>query len=156
MSITHSVGRKAIQAFDELGQASAPRRVFPQEADEGGPSFPYGSEWWMGYTVEDGSVTIHNVMLHYNRGALIGPSEVVFTPTAGAAPQILGFNLELSTGIFTPVTATALSEFAQQGDGDGLFRFPVYRFQVTDSPTAGEVDVALLSDYVHGSNLGGL
>ena len=156
MSPLNSIGRKAVQAFDELGQAPAPRRFFPQEAGDTGSSFPYGSEWWMGYTIQATGITIHNVLLHYNRGAILGDAAVVFTPTAGATPQILGFNLDLSTGLFAAVTTTNLSDFEQQGDGDGLFRFPVYRFLVSAADTPGEISVEFLSDYVHGSNLGGL
>lgn len=154
MSVTTGVGRKAIMAFDELGQAPAPRRVFPQAADEPVQGFPYGSEWWMGYTVGDSNVTIHNVMLHYNRGAVFSPTpNFVFALPPG--DSILGFKLSFTSGLFTAVTTTAEEDFAQTSDADEFFRFPVYKFNVEiTSPTS--TTVTLVTDYVHGSNLGGL
>jgi len=154
MSVTTGVGRKAIMAFDELGQAPAPRRVFPQAADEPVQGFPYGSEWWMGYTVEDSNVTIHNVMLHYNRGAVFSQTpNFVFALAPG--DSILGFKLSFTSGEFTPVTTTTESDFSQTGMEDEFFRFPVYKFKAIEtSPTLTTVE--MITDYVHGSNLGGL
>lgn len=152
MSITHSVGRKAIQAFDELGQASAPRRAFQQEADPG-PSFPYGSEWWMGWTSVGAVVTIHNVMLHYQRGALMSePSE--FNCSIEGTTYV-GFQIVFATGVFSLISSSTTDAFLQSGDGDGVFKFPVYRFVATTSGTSPVTRVEMLSDYVHGSNLGG-
>lgn len=149
--ITTSTGRKANQAFDELGQAPTPRRVFQQEADAGGSSFPYGSEWWMGYTVEGSTVTIHNVMLHYNRGAVFAsPSHFDFI--LGGGDTIVGFKMSFTTGAFEAVSTTDEAEFSQTGNEDEFFRFPVYKFQVEGDPVA----VTMVTDYVHGSNMGGL
>lgn len=152
MSPLNSIGRKAVQAFDELGQAPAPRRVFQQPQDEPPQGFPYGSEWWMGYTVDGLEVTIHNIMLHYNLGAVLAsPSTVAITLPAGG-DTIVGFKLNFTTGVFTTVQTTDEAEFTQTGHADEYFRFPVYKFTVEGDPAS----VTMVTDYVHGSNIGGL
>lgn len=146
MSPLNSIGRKAVQAFDELGQAPAPRRFFPQEAS--GSSFPYGSEWWMGYTIEgESTIYIHNVLLHYNRGVIAHTVNPVGFSVGEGVERVLGFSLNFATGGFAQETRADLSGFAQTSDGgDGLFLFPVYKF----------IGTTMVADYVHGSNLGGL
>lgn len=147
----NSIGRKAIQAFDELGQAPAPRRVIPQEVDLG-PSFPYGSEWWMGYTIsaDNSQVLVHNVGLHYNRGFVSGGT-TPFTFAVGVGETItMGFKVSFADGTFTQLTGEA-NLIGPSTYSDLNFVFPVYKFtrgaQTTDAPV-------MSIDYVHGSNIG--
>ena len=155
MNPLNSIGRKAVQAFDELGQAPAPRRFFPQEAGDTGSSFPYGSEWWMGYTFEETpeapGVYVHNIGLHYNMGFVAGTSvEPVLFPIGTDTTVYIGFSLDLATGEFAPVSASALTAFSKAIPPD-QFLFPVYQFRGAATPSGTPTMVA---DYVHGSNIG--
>ena len=113
-----------------------------------GKGFPYGSQWWMGYTIEGESfICIHNVLLHYNRGVIAHTVNPVGFSVGEGVARVLGFSLNFATGAFAQETRADLSGFAQTSDGgDGLFLFPVYKF----------IGTTMVADYVHGSNLGGL
>lgn len=109
--------------------------------------FPYGAQWWMGYTIEDGHILIHNIILHYNRGVVASLADPISFYVGAGVTRILGFSLDFSTGAFMSKSEVGLAAFAQTGDGgDGKFYFPVYQFLGTK----------MVVDYVHGSNLGGL
>lgn len=113
--------------------------------------FPYGSQWWMGYTIsaDNSQVLVHNVGLHYNRGFVSGGT-TPFTFAVGVGETItMGFTISLTTGVFT--ATTGLANLVGPTVDAGTFAFPVYQFTrgvlTSDAPS-------LAIDYVHGSNIG--
>ena len=149
MSPLNSIGRKAVQAFDELGQAPASRRVFVQET-ESGSTFPYGSEWFFGYTLEKvgelWDVSIHNVALHYHSG-IIQEQTTPYTFTLGVDipfDEMFGFSVDFTTGVFSLVVGDEALANSTYGSA---FTFPIYQFtEVSGAPS-------MAIDYIHGSNL---
>lgn len=130
------------------------RIASPFEFDAGS-MFPYGSQWWLGYTYGTSTtgVFIHNVGLHYNRGYVSGGTSPVFF-AIGATGARIGFAVSLVDGSFTAIPDMDASG-ASDSYGADYFVFPVYTFDgYTIVPGIDIYQPAMTADFVHGSNIG--